>query len=187
MIISSFFGPFSLDSRGGCVGKSQQISCLWISQTIIWHQQLCHIQSHLNYLSAPEKAWFNSNLSFWPCLYVYMHLVYAVWLADCHYYTVLTGVSVTGVSDFEHTTINWPVGQFIHWFLKQQTDQERNCAVLGWWWAACPACPRGALYKSWLDTAAQTSWFLWTLPTLSQVLQQRLVAHVTVEMHNSHK
>lgn len=35
-----------------------------------------------------------------------MHLVYAVSLADYHYYAVLTGVSVTGVSDFEHTTIN---------------------------------------------------------------------------------
>lgn len=22
-----------------------------------------------------------------------------------------------------------------------------SCLVLGWWWAACPACPRGALYK----------------------------------------
>lgn len=43
-----FFRKFSVNSRDGCVGKSQQISSFWNTQKLLcsccWHQRPCHIQ-----------------------------------------------------------------------------------------------------------------------------------------------
>lgn len=45
-----FSWPFSVNPRHGCAGKPYQISSFSkYSDKPIWHQQPCHIQSHLNH------------------------------------------------------------------------------------------------------------------------------------------